>query len=221
MPRTRKSGKNGKRNYKRKKYQMKVPNGLPLQRTAHMTYNDTISLSGTAGLLSTYVYRANNIYDPDQVSIGHQPFSYDQWGTLYNHWIVKGAKMTLRVMNATNDTATEEPTILGVYLTDSLTPPYATHSAYIESNRGQWRIIQQDGKYPTMTCKFSPKKFFNIEDIKDNLQRYGGNTTGAVVPLDGAYFTIWGQGFDAFNVLLNVTIEYIVEWSEPRDLSQS
>ena len=56
---------------------------------------------------------------------------------------------------------------------------------------------------------FSAKKFFNVANVLDNISRIGAPRTAN--PSEKAFF--------AMSIL--VTVEYIVVFSEPRELAQS
>ncbi len=65
-----------KRSYRRKTNvfsRMAVPSGMPLIRRAKLRYVDSPLITSTFGVLQTYNYRANSIYDPDFAFGGHQP----------------------------------------------------------------------------------------------------------------------------------------------------
>jgi len=62
---------NRKRNFVRKTAYKYVPSGLPATRIAKLVYNDTITLTSSSGLMATYRFRTNSIYDPDYTGIGH------------------------------------------------------------------------------------------------------------------------------------------------------
>jgi len=48
----------------------------------------------TGAITSTQVFRANDLFDPDFTSTGHQPMGFDQMMTFFNHFTVVWAKIT-------------------------------------------------------------------------------------------------------------------------------
>lgn len=215
--------KNNKKRYAKKASQMTkygVPSGMPLQRRAYLRYCDIIEIPSNNGVLAGYIFRANSIYDPDQTGVGHQPMGFDQWSALFRHYIVVGSKISIQVKNNSGSISSEQPTTVGVYLSDNNSVEYTTANGFIEAKRGQYRNIQYH-KQVRMSQKFSAKKFFNITDIKDNEARLGAPiTTNAV---EEAYYVIWNQadGSGTSNVSFRVVIDYIVDFMEPKTLTQS
>jgi len=208
-----------RRSFKRslKKYQF---GGFPMTKRVHLRYNETISINSNANI-NGYVFRANSIYDPNSTGVGHQPMGHDIWANIYNHYVVVGAKITARFLNTGTDNI---PVCLGVLLDDdggAITSE--TVNTIMERGVSKWKLSfnnygVQFGQVPTITNRFSAKKFFNIKDVKDN------DSVGAAMganPSDLAYFIVWQGPMDgsadpaATNV--NVTIDYIVDFSEPKD----
>lgn len=219
-----KKSRGGKRNKKKSKYPkyiaMGTPSGMPTIRRAVLRYCDQHTLTSSAGLLSSYVYRANSLFDPNFTGTGHQPMGFDQWSLLYNHYVVLGAKITVQMIV---DNSTTIPAVYGIYLSDSTSTTYTDWQSYREARKGTMIPIQGNAGQTIKPCtgKFSAKKFYNVADVRDNFDRMGALT--AANPNEGAYFICWYQnqtgGTDTQSFM--VTIDYIVEFSEPRELSPS
>lgn len=65
-------------------------------------YSDSFQLTTTAGAVSTYVFAANGLYDPNITGTGHQPMGFDQLMLFYNHYCVAKAKISLVATNASS-----------------------------------------------------------------------------------------------------------------------
>lgn len=63
-------------------------------------------LSSTSGVVSSYVFRANDCFDPDLTGSGHQPMGFDQMMAFYNHFCVTHARITVRFGSATGAAGT-------------------------------------------------------------------------------------------------------------------
>lgn len=191
--------------------------GMPKVRRARLRYSDTVELTSTLGGLGIYKFRANSIHDPDFDSIGHQPMGHDQWAQLYNHYVVVGAKITVKCLAS----ATVAAGAMGCYISDDTSVPYSTLDGFIESKRGSWRTFTHQRNAVSFHTNFSTKKFFNITDIKDNFDRLGALVGSN--PLDSAMFNLYY--FDLSNLTSSykamITIDYIVDYSEPKDMLQS
>lgn len=225
MPRKRTYGKRKrparKRPYRRRAYRSRngIPSGMPLTRRAYLRYCDQIELTSTTGLMSNHVFRANSVYDPDFTSTGHQPMGYDIWSSLYNHYVVKGARIRI---SPAMDSGQAVPAMFGVYLTDDTTPPYTTWTGYAEAKKGTIRqYLGRQSFTKSAVSKYSAKQFFNIKDVKDNVVRIGAGV--GANPTEQAHFIMWFQCMDTSTETFqfSVTIDYIVEFSEPKDFVQS
>lgn len=214
-----------KRTYKRKKkstygtrYRMTVPSGMPLQRRAYLRYSTGISLTTTLGALATHTFRANGIYDPDQSGIGVQPMGRDEWAALFNHSCVVKCKITVK--NVFTDSS--NPKSWGVYLSDDVSIPYTSWTGFSEAKRGS---VKFTGGYDRVinsgVATYDAKKFYNLKDIKDNVDRVGA-ATGAN-PGEEAYFNIWFATLNAVTETQRfvVTMDFVVDFSEPKDMPQS
>lgn len=195
--------------------------GLPRQRTVTMKYVQNITLVSATGLLGSLRFRANGIFDPYYETGGHQPFGYDTWATMYDHYVVNGSKITVQVVD---DTGTHQPTVIGIALADDVALPYASWTTYIEANKGSNRIMAGILSGPqTIKSYYSAKKFFNLKDVKDNVARIGSGI--ASDPSENAIYHVWVQAVDLAATTPSyqgkVTIEYNVTFSEPKDLAAS
>lgn len=223
MPRRyKKSRKYKKRKPRRKGYRSLVsnyaPSGVSTTRIANMRYVEEITINSLTGLMGTHVFSANSIYDPNVTGAGHQPMGHDTWATLYNHYVVLGSKITVKIAPKSQNSTS----VVGVYLSDAATPAYSNSNQYQEARKGSQRMISiEQGKPVTVVSKLSTKKFFNVTDVKDNLDRLGAVI--GVTPVEQAYYTIWCQGKSGINADYSVIaqIDYIVAFSEPKDLSAS
>lgn len=220
-----------KRSTKRRRFAPKrrmrrpvVPRGLRSQRKVlKLRWNHYNSLNGGTGAVDFHAYRANTIYRPDGTGGDtHSPMFTSQIAALYNHYVVLGAKITVKFLSPTNTTT--GALIGGVFLSDDTT--FSTNVITLtEQNRSNWRMITPSNNVRPFVVKkkFSAKKFFNVKDVKDNVKRIGA-AFGAN-PSEEAHFITWvgaaNGTTDPSPVDTFVTIDYIVLVSEPAELAQS
>lgn len=192
--------------------------GMPAIRRAYLRYSDNISIASSAGILNKHVFRANGPWDPDVTATGHQPMGFDQWAILYNHMVVVGAKITIKWMS---NVGIDIYQATGVYISDDLSVPYTSVNGFIEAKRGTWRTVTTQRNSISMHTNFSTKKFFNLTDVKDNISRVGSSVDA--LPPEQAYFNLWYQNVSGGTTSADfqVVIDYIVDYSEPKDLVQS
>lgn len=190
----------------------------PKSKVVKMRYCEQIGINPGIGAPSGYTFRANDIFDPNYTSTGHQPMGHDQWSAFYNHYTVLGSKLTVTMSN--QDAA--DAVIAGVYLVDDTTAP-TTVTTLIENAKGPYGHMDSSGGsgIRRLTCKYSAKKFFrcDVRDRTDLKASFGSS------PTEQAYYTIWAAAMDTLadpgNVVMTVVIDYICLLTEPKDLSAS
>lgn len=209
------------RRYKQPSYVF--ASGMPTTRLAKLRYVGQPVFNSSVGLIQTWKFSANGIFDPDITGTGHQPMGFDQWSAYYNHYTVVGARCTIRCMT-TPSAGSYAPTLLALYLSDDTSQPFTGASGYLESKKGPFVAFGiEDTKQKFLSHNFSAKKFFNVSDMKDNFDRLGA--LAGANPTEQAYFTLVhapvypGQTTQPMNLI--VTLDYVVQWSEPKDMEQS
>ena len=202
-------------------------NPLPFNRTVKLRYNDYVTFN-PAGAIATYQFSANSLHDPNTTGYGHQPFMYDKMADNYNHYLVLGSKITATFW--TEDAAGIYGAIAGIKLSDDLAiAPTGGVQTVIEHGPkySTWKFLRtnaNDNHNPVTVSKtFSAKKFFGLKDVKDNRGEMGAAIGSN--PLETAYFILFAshpdQATDWPVIHANVTIEYIANFSEPKDQIQS
>lgn len=193
--------------------------GFPNNKVVRMRYVSYGSITTNGISMGLNQYRANGIYDPDYTNVGHQPYTSDQWALFYNHYTVLGSKITIQ---ASAVSTLAFPCMLGIYLSDDATIP-TDWETLRESGRGsQVQLpIASTIKDKTLSCKFSSKAFFGKKSLGDAV----GASVGAD-PTEQAIFNIYVQSLDKATSIANqigitITIDYIVMYSEPKDLASS
>lgn len=214
---------NKRRMYKRAS---RVPRGVSVysnfKRVTHQRLCGTLSLTGTSGAMGTFSLSANGPFNVD--GAGAQPMFWDQQVLFWDHYVVLGAKITLRyVPTSANLTAF----IAGIFLNDDNSFPGSNYRAMSESGRSRYKLFTVNtsgtsGTNQTLTQKFSAKKFFNVTNVKDRIYDIGAATSS--LPVDPAQFTIYIQDVNnttTVQATFLYTIDYIIQWSEPKDISNS
>lgn len=197
--------------------------GLPRQKVVKLRYSQYGQLTNPGtGALVYQKFIANGIYDPDLTGTGHQPMGYDQMVLQYNHYIVLGSQITVKVIPPQDSTG--YACAVGIYLSDDTSLPYTNYTGFVESKKGTFRLLNgASTRTSSVSSKFSAKTFFAVTDVKDNVDRFG-QTVGDN-PLEQAIFNLWYQAMDGgtgpTNLMYLATIDYIVQFSEPKDSTQS
>lgn len=199
---------------------MGTPAGVPTQKVVKMRYCDKQTITCTSGILNTYVFSANSIHDPNTTGVGHQPMGHDTMASLYNHYVVLGSRITIRWAQLGSTTANDM--MVGCYLNDDSATSYSTFTSIVEARKGHYKFLVQQRNQQITMCNYSAKRFFNVKDVKDNLDRLGAAVNSN--PTESAKFICWAESRDGTTTntaTLIVTIDYIVAFSEPADLLPS
>lgn len=215
----RKTKRKGRKRYPL--YSMGTPSGIPTIRRASLRYCDEVLITSTGGLLNTnQKFLANGLFDCNVALGGHQPMGFDTWASLYNRYVVLGSKIRCEV--ALTDVGNDGGMYAGIFLDDDSSVTYGSLTGLVEARKGN-HVTCTNQRAPQYTSsKYSARAFHNITDIKDNMYTIGAPVTAD--PTDKAYYVIWGESIktaqsNSYTAL--VIIDYIVEFSEPKDLAQS
>lgn len=197
------------------------PKGFPAQQVVKLRYVDHVSLDAAATATAFHRFNATGIFDPDITGTGHQPYLRDEWQLFYNHYVVLGSKISIQAMP--NTTSNQAGMVLGIYLSDDTTTA-STFLSLVEKGQTHYKMVPQGRQTVTkLDYKFSTKEYFNVEDVKDNLDRLGAGIGSD--PTDNAVFNIFYSAVDGSanpaSIDVLVTIDYIVSFSEPKEISQS
>jgi len=197
--------------------------GFPSQARATLRYVDNLDFTPSGSAMTKYSYAANDLFDPQIATGGHQPMGFDQWSVWYNHYVVTSAKITVKLM-PTSSTA-QIMSAFGVFLSDD-TATSSSSQVLKEQGLTKWKYFSHEqasrGVY-TVSKTFNAKKFFGVKDMRDNLARLGASV--AASPAEIAVFIIWAQVVDEATTTgaahAEIVITYNVEFAEPKLVAQS
>lgn len=204
-----------KRRYKRKATFNKKLLGNTLATT--LVYNEQYSLdAGISPSIATQVMSANGMFDPNITGVGHQPRGFDELMALYDHFVVVGSKITLKVPSGANTH------MVGVALRDSTSVENSLVN-YQEGRNVVSKMFSPDaGRAEVITYGFSAKRFLGRASPLSDPELKGSASSN---PLEGAYFHIFtghpNSGSNPQSIALDCTIEYRVVLLEPNNPGQS
>lgn len=194
--------------------------GLPAGKVVRMTYHDIRAMSNGLATHDAQKYNLMSIYDPDALSVGHQPYSHDLYASIYGTYQVLGAKITcsFRWM----ESAGESPVHVGVFLDRDGTLDSSLTQKIEQSRHTGVKILNINTRESaTITQYFSAKKFFAPQGLTDHQLKapFGSN------PTVFAYAMPWVQKYDGTALIAEIvcetTITYIVRLSDPIPLGTS
>jgi len=79
---------------------------FPASIKRRLRYSTNALLVATSGAVASYVFRANDLFDPDFTGTGHQPMGFDQLMVWYNHFCVVEARIIAIFRNTAAVTGT-------------------------------------------------------------------------------------------------------------------
>lgn len=195
-----------------------VPNGFPQILRTTLRYKEAINLDPTAGQFKTYLYKTNDLYDPNYTGTGHQPMGYDQLAAVYTHYAVLKSRIKV-----TQITAPANPICFGVLMTDQ------------NGSSGPWPAVCEQppscvrfltptqGSLSPMVVKhsFDLKKATGVTDALDS--SYSG-VVGAS-PSDSFYYVVFLQALDQSTDVAAmwyvIEIEYDAEFAVRKEMASS
>lgn len=203
-----------------------VTNGLGFPKRMVMTLRyaqQGVLSTGAAGVMATYNFRCNGMFDPDQSGVGHQPMYFDQMMAIYDHYTVIGAK--IRVTFAQADTTpttaqTRIPVLCGVFVNDDSTTTPGINGVLENALMSAKTFNLNAGS--ALTCKmgWSAKKVFG-GSVLGNASLVG---TATVNPAEEQFFTLFLDSaamLDSTDVYYRVQIDYIAVFTELKDIATS
>lgn len=130
--------------------------GYPVNNVVRLRYcfNETLAL-GT-GSNEIYPIKCNDVYSPNPNASSDQPSLFNQWKTLYNHYMVVGARITATYMiPAATVSASGIAQTMFLRIDDD-----ATFTGIGSAN--QFRLVTQTGKthYKTLMQGSNPRRWY-------------------------------------------------------------
>lgn len=195
---------------------------VPQKMVTKLRYADTFDLnpSAVSQAVASHIFSANGLYDPNITGVGHQCRGFDQLMTLYDHYVVLGAKATFTFDNSGN----EDSMYCGIALRDSSTS-IGTLNSCRESGSVRQTITPGTGSRPTViSYKLNPSKFLGRSRAMSDPELKGSDSAN---PTEQCYFhafcakTDQVSGLDPIAVHCGVVIDYIVALIEPKQPAQS
>lgn len=193
--------------------------GFPKRIVCTHKYVGFRDLTSTSGVVGTYRFAANGMFDPDHTGVGHQPMYFDNLSAIYDHFTVIGSKIVVKVVPKT---ATAGPGAVAIFVNDDTSTNITNVGTAVEQSSGTTALLLPVGQSTplVLTKTWSAKKTFGGSVLgNDNLQ---GNS--AADPSEGQFFDICYQDLTTSpttsTVQLWVEIQYTAVWDELRDLAQ-
>lgn len=192
--------------------------GFPALAKVTHKYRTIQTLGAGLGAVGKFSMRANGMFDPDVTNAGHQPMFFDQFAALYDHYVVIGAKYTVKLLPGS---VTQPTFVAALYLNDDASSPTGNISAIAEQTRARTVTVPIGGSVTkTLSMKWSAKKTFGSGVMANNKLQ----GTGTSDPPELQFFDLYYQSANMLadvSFIADVSVEYIAIWSELKDVEQS
>lgn len=213
-----------RKSYKTKKLTVyRAPVAFPRVKISRHKYVEAFTLpaGSSAGVLNSYSFNANDIYDPNASGTGHQPMYHDQMALFYQYYTVIASfiKVTFDQQNVSQNN-------YGIILSQD-SSLNVDPTVILEQYGGTKPLISSQRNSPLSLRKsFDAKRIFKSTFkslMGDDAQRVTvGGSPGTKIKY---FFTVWAGPMDPTVTMAShkcqVEISYVVAWREPKDATPS
>jgi len=184
-----------------------IPGPWPQKRSQKLRYFDSIVLNAGAGAITSHLFRANSLFDPDYTGIGHQPRGFDQWMAMYQKFVVVSSRIKIMATYSAGGNAS----IIFILPTFGTSIP----AFALEDQQCKWTTVVGGDSPVTLWNTYSHRNEFKSNPIDDDL----AHGTASADPGKIFYYHI-GQAAlngaqDPGDITLNVQMDYQVTFFEP------
>lgn len=192
---------------------------FPARTLRRLRYSDNFNLAGSSGVVASYVFAANGLFDPNVTGTGHQPMGFDQLMLSYNHYIVTECRATVLFRNNSGTGCCPQVSIK----VDGGATPSTVVNTILEFGLNDHTVLEAAGTMganKVLSAAVSIRQFEGVEDVVDNIDFRG---SVAANPAEITYFHV--QAWDTLGLTTSVQCEIVLEFSswfvEPRVLTPS
>lgn len=183
-----------------------------------MKYAEAISIS--SGGPQVYRWNLNSVFDPNRSGTGHQPYGHDTLASVYNRYRVISCSYVISGV----DTAGRYISICAIPGNEEVTIATLTNSEIRENPRCKYITQAPNANLKMLTGKvYLPSLTGRTKSQYMSDDRYQANVGSS--PAELMILNVFSQdladGLNVINTSLNVTLEYTVEWFDPKQLAQS
>lgn len=188
--------------------QSKYFDPFPARMSAILRYSDQIVLDPDTSTPARHHFRCTSIFDPDYTAVGHQPYGYDQYSQLFNHYIVDKAIITVR------NASVGANCILGCSLLPTASAEFNNNTCR-ERKGTTYMTLPNEDSMKVLQSTYNKNSVFTTAQDGELTAAMGAN------PAENYFWDIWASTNGAANppaVALSIDITYYVTFSEPVQL---
>lgn len=177
-------------------------------------YSEAFTLNALNGYSQTM--NLNSVWDPNRTGIGHQPYGYDQLTPIYNRYRVISCSYVIHAYSGT------APIRYGVFPCNEVPTTMNNMSELCENPRTRWAIQIPGGATSVVKGKvYIPSLVGRTKQQYMADDRFQADV--GANPLEAAllYISAQNMGDVGVDANLTVTLEYLVEYFDPKPIDQS
>jgi len=173
---------------------------FPVRLRSKVRYSEQVQITTTGGVVTQYLFSANGAHDPNITGTGHQPYGWDQWKAIYNHYEVVSSTITMSITTPFNGSA-------GIAMNDDTSFSQAYNTVAEEKGTN---IIQVGAN----STNAHVRNYYNRNYFKGKQNLDAATDSN---PTEQVYYGCFVRGETASttqSAYALVSIEYIVDFSE-------
>lgn len=184
-----------------------------------LRYSTNFQLASTAGAVTTWVFAANGLYDPDVTGTGHQPMGFDEMMLYYNHFCVLSCKIQciFKAASATKMTVCvrQDGSATPITTIDRIVEVGGAAIEYLEVAATSNATKRLEAAVDIARLQGIPRSAL----VADSTLR--GNI--AANPTELTYFHVatWDAAAQTGTVNVDCVLDFVAMFLEPRDITES
>jgi len=190
---------------------------FPSKTTRNLRYSTNILMTSVSGVVNSYVFAANGLFDPDITSTGHQPMGFDQMMLSYNHYCVLSSRIVCTFKNVSGSPATVCVTA------QANNTPITVIDQIIEFGANEHTVLESknvSGSVKVLDVRTTTRRFEG-KPIPMNDPNLCGELLTNPTELQYYHVQCWDTAGNSLSVAVDVLIEYRAVFFEPRELTES
>lgn len=187
--------------------------------TKNLRYSTNFQLASTAGAVTTWVFAANGLFDPDVTGTGHQPMGFDEMMLYYNHYCVLtcGIQAIFKAASASKMTVCVRQ--------DGSPTPITTIDRIVEVGGAVIEYLEVAATSNSTKRLQASMDIARLQGIPRSALVADSTLRGNVAanPTELSYFhvAVWDAAAQTGTVNVDVVLDFQAVFLEPRDITES
>jgi len=194
---------------------------FPARTTRTLRYSTSSTLTTTAGVPVSYIFRGNDIFDPDFSGIGHQLMGFDQMMLFYNHFCVIRSKLKVTFRS----TASSTNSFMVCIREDANSTPLTVIDRIVEVGANVMDVIDESGSSGGTKVLWLGFDICKLQGLSRSALTADPTLRGDVAtsPTEITYYHVqcWDSNGKTGTVTFDAILELEAVFMEPRDQIES